>query len=601
MRKIIFTITTILCINSLFGQYANNHWQLGAVDVNFTTNPAVAINNAGQLHSRNYHVPITTTQCDNNGNILFYTDGNNIWNKNHSTLVNGDLIKGNIRNVVIVPNPANVNQYYIFKSVSDQLLCGGCSSQTTYYYQLVEFSDTYPNGTVLPVGRGISRDVVIYYYIEQFSSINSGAYGPIAVTKNNTNDAYWLIIQKREDLLSYKIDRNGFNKTPIVSTSLNSGSISSYEDIVPNSRNLQEVADFKFTNNSKLIGLKYYTKASFYKLDFNNQTGLFTNFTRLFSDASNNIGSFEVSNNGNNIYFTTNSNSQSSSSGGNAESAGKVMIKDISDSTKPIRVLKLNNTTTESRAFSYLQKDRYQNILVSSGYSASTNSSYLHKIENQDSYSSSYVATNQIFLAGIGIYLRLPQLIPAINICQANKVVNNPITATQDVRVNNLITASSTVSNNITVNYKAAQVLLKPGFSVSGNSTGKFRAYVDPCVLGAALTTVSQAATNREVTQVTANSEDDLRILGNAKQSINVYPNPNNGNFQIANIDYAAFGNQPIQLDVTDISGRIVYKKLLNKSDVANCKVVLNHAVSGIYFVKLSSFSKTLTIKFIKN
>jgi len=69
-------------------------------------------NNSPQLYSENH-----TSMSDQNGNLLFYTDGIFVWDKNHNQMPNGTNIGGNISSVkssLIVPVPGNINQYYIF-------------------------------------------------------------------------------------------------------------------------------------------------------------------------------------------------------------------------------------------------------------------------------------------------------------------------------------------------------------------------------------------------------------------------------------------------------------------------------------------------------
>lgn len=88
----------------------NNHWQLWQTDLNFT-NPAPTAN---VVASGNYG---KASVSDSAGNLLFYTDGATVWNKNHAVMTNGSLIvsvsSDEIINSVIVPNPGNSNQYYI--------------------------------------------------------------------------------------------------------------------------------------------------------------------------------------------------------------------------------------------------------------------------------------------------------------------------------------------------------------------------------------------------------------------------------------------------------------------------------------------------------
>ena len=59
----------------------------------------------------------SSVRSDSEGNLLFYTDGHTVWNKNHQVMVNGtDLICGvsGKQNNIIVPAPGNPEKYYIF-------------------------------------------------------------------------------------------------------------------------------------------------------------------------------------------------------------------------------------------------------------------------------------------------------------------------------------------------------------------------------------------------------------------------------------------------------------------------------------------------------
>ncbi|MCD4773260.1 MAG: gliding motility-associated C-terminal domain-containing protein [Bacteroidales bacterium] len=55
--------------------------------------------------------------CDENGNILFYTNGKKVWNRNHQIMTNGDSLNGSQlvnQNSVIVPKPLSDSIYYLF-------------------------------------------------------------------------------------------------------------------------------------------------------------------------------------------------------------------------------------------------------------------------------------------------------------------------------------------------------------------------------------------------------------------------------------------------------------------------------------------------------
>lgn len=97
------------------------------------------------------------TICDNNGNLLFYTDGISIYTKNHALMNNGSGLKGDpssTQSGIIVPNPTKTNIYYIFStsdkpseglyySVVDISLNGGLGSVTTKNSPLMATIPTY--------------------------------------------------------------------------------------------------------------------------------------------------------------------------------------------------------------------------------------------------------------------------------------------------------------------------------------------------------------------------------------------------------------------------------------------------------------------------
>src|SRR5207237_2554897 len=59
----------------------------------------------------------TVTQSDANGSLLFYSDGVNVYDRNHMLMNPGNPLNGNVSNTqpaVSVPDPGNPNRYYLF-------------------------------------------------------------------------------------------------------------------------------------------------------------------------------------------------------------------------------------------------------------------------------------------------------------------------------------------------------------------------------------------------------------------------------------------------------------------------------------------------------
>ena len=91
----LLTITCLLlCVKMVVGQNSQinrtNHWYFGGqAGINFTSGTAVADTN-GQLSA---YAGISSIS-DTLGNLLMYTEGQNIWNKNHQIMPNGTGLFG---------------------------------------------------------------------------------------------------------------------------------------------------------------------------------------------------------------------------------------------------------------------------------------------------------------------------------------------------------------------------------------------------------------------------------------------------------------------------------------------------------------------------
>lgn len=85
---------------------------------------------------------------NNNGDLLFYTNGETVWNSNHVIMENGNDLYGiptHTQSSIIVPNPENDNIYYIFTTI----FVNGNINLSGIYYSTVEFSNAFPLGQVI--------------------------------------------------------------------------------------------------------------------------------------------------------------------------------------------------------------------------------------------------------------------------------------------------------------------------------------------------------------------------------------------------------------------------------------------------------------------
>lgn len=105
-----------LLINAPFLPFAQSvrmmHWYFGQnAGINFTSGQPVVVTD-GQLKSWEN----TTSISDLNGDLLFYTNGRTVWNRNHDTLENGFMLYGDesaLKGVLAVPLPGSQHEYHL--------------------------------------------------------------------------------------------------------------------------------------------------------------------------------------------------------------------------------------------------------------------------------------------------------------------------------------------------------------------------------------------------------------------------------------------------------------------------------------------------------
>lgn len=583
-----FLLMPIICIC----QNPNNHWQLGVSDVNFTTNPAVvgSIANGGKYGNATY--------SDASGNLVLYTDGIDIWNNSHTAVTNGTGTGFIVDHVLIIPNPANSNQYYIFRAESFPTL--GSSLTSGYNYSIVEFNATYPQGILLninPLPGLYESNYKISLKDASGTEINNTfVFNPMTVAKNAASDAYWVIAQSKNKIMSYKIDASGLNTVPVESTFTEA-------QIYDHGYNIADIglelrgktnAMFKMTpDNTKLGGLKYcsYTqppgidfKSDFYTLNFNSTTGQFSSFVSVHNlSIYYVINNFEFSNDSGKVYFTKFGQFSTSFP------KGEIVVKDLSNLSSPERVLyDFNNTSVFPANFNYLQRDKHGNLLISSTSLTASRNLFIHKIENQNSYSTSSVRINSITLNGNTIS-RLPQLIPSITSCAANLVVTENVTSGSDNKqASGSITASNTISSPAVAIYHAGNfVQLSNGFTVRAGA--RFRGYIEGCTGVYLGKTVDDSVGEDEFTQ---EIKDDF---GKGK-NLTIYPNPSNS---MITVFLEGFKIKNLSISRT-IDGRVVLTQRV-ESD-ANVEVDVSSFEKGIYIVSIESATGELfTQKLIKN
>jgi len=185
-----------------YNQASGNVWVFGdGVKVDFNTTPPQVQTgfNASTLESC-----ASIADCD--GNLLFYTNGNQVFNRNQNLMLNGDYLMGDSSSTngsLITPVLGNNDQYYLF--TMDGISCGATDNFDGLHYSVIDISLDFGNGSVLVNEKNVFLTDSVGEKI-------------VAIMHENRRD-YWVIVRKHfvNEMYAYLVTPNGIDPTPIIS------------------------------------------------------------------------------------------------------------------------------------------------------------------------------------------------------------------------------------------------------------------------------------------------------------------------------------------------------------------------------------------------
>lgn len=213
-NQILFTLLMLCSFSRLSAQAdwtlkENNNWkfyQYGGL--RFVNNIPVTDTSSMRWSYSTPNGTVMTTNAaavsDAQGNLLFYTDAYNVWNKNHQLMPDGDsLTTGNALDaVLILPVLNNPDQYYIFYMTGVIDFFSATTNAYQLMYSIVDMSLNNGLGDVLPGQKNIL-----------VASNLSGSMK--AVPGNDCN--LWLVTHNayNTQFSVFEITNTGLNLTPV--------------------------------------------------------------------------------------------------------------------------------------------------------------------------------------------------------------------------------------------------------------------------------------------------------------------------------------------------------------------------------------------------
>jgi len=226
----------------------------------------------------------TASVCDTGGQLLFYTDGDRIWNRDHGVMPDGSGILNTgalppmpwsnaCQSTCIVPFPDNSNRYYVF---SLEPSGGGVGGRL--FYSVVDMALDNGLGDIVPGQKRIYLDSPTLFF-EKMAAV-PGEHCDVwlmTMAAGVSNDRY----------RAFHITGAGIDSLPVISPA--GATTSSY---LPNG-GFYMLGILKFSpdrsrlvnTSGVLIALPFFAKGTAEICDFDPATGIISNTVNLFTAA----------------------------------------------------------------------------------------------------------------------------------------------------------------------------------------------------------------------------------------------------------------------------------------------------------------------------
>ncbi|MFH1051349.1 MAG: T9SS type A sorting domain-containing protein [bacterium] len=287
MGNIIKILLSILLFsNLLLAQKEANNWYFGYKNgLTFNKsdtclNPPCPIYD-GKLTSDEGFSAIS----DSNGELLFYAEGERVWNRNHEIMENGDGIFGHksaTQSTLIVPLHNNPGLYYLF-TVDGMFVSDNYCGEKGFNYSIIDINQN--NG----LGKVTNKNI----------NLLPDCTEKLAAVKNINCDSYWVIMHEWENdaFCAYLINKSGLSE-PIIS---NIGSIHGNNDSCQQCRNKGGLMKISSLGNKVAVAIN--CDAFIEIFDFDNKSGKLSNCIIIKDDFFKNIYGIEFSPDGQYLYI----------------------------------------------------------------------------------------------------------------------------------------------------------------------------------------------------------------------------------------------------------------------------------------------------------
>lgn len=233
-----------------FAQGEANVWYFGErAGLDFNSGAPVALTN-GQLDT----LEGCATISNNSGQLLFYTDGITVWDRNHAIMPNGTGLFGHPSSshaATIVPLPGSATLFYVFTLDAFVGPKGFC-------YSIVDMALNGGNGAVT------TKNIQIY----------TPSNEKLCIVKHANNSDYWVVTHEwnSNNFVSHLLTSSGLSVTPVISSA----------GVVITGATDKVLGQMKISPNGTKLAIAN-TNINAELFDFNTTTGIVSNSQVLYN------------------------------------------------------------------------------------------------------------------------------------------------------------------------------------------------------------------------------------------------------------------------------------------------------------------------------
>ena len=236
-----------------------NRWYFGQrAGLNFNTTPPSPLTD-----SRMDQLEGSSVICDNQtGDLLFYTDGETVWDARQQVMQNGTDLMGHwtsAQSAIIVPKPGDANIYYIFTAGAG-LYHTANDNNNGFRYSIVDMRLNGGNGAVT------EKNVELLGRQRAVEVVNA--------THHCNGVDYWVI--------GHGLGNNNFYVYKLSAAGVDAPIMTSIGSVLSGSNGSQSMA--KFSPDGSMVALTTPSDRRLELFDFDNATGVLSNYRDLGDD-----------------------------------------------------------------------------------------------------------------------------------------------------------------------------------------------------------------------------------------------------------------------------------------------------------------------------